>query len=178
VTRSDPSHMTIAKWGETQMTTNQKHSNAGQRKSGNEEFNNRRIAFVERARAPELAASVFKLAHLIAFGHMNRQTQTAIVGQDTLATELNVLQTRSSGAPLRVCESCSWSMRIIQIMEAFAHYEYQPSDKEAFLFCVIRAISRKLSFPASPSAKLIEAEFFHSQSGRSPEHLSSDLRQI
>jgi hypothetical protein len=58
--------------------------------SASKEFNKTRALFMKRASAPELPASLLKLAYLIAFAHMDGNTETAIVGQETLADELDV----------------------------------------------------------------------------------------
>jgi hypothetical protein len=58
--------------------------------NASKDFNKLRADFVVRARAPELAASVFKLAHLIAYKYMNGETEkTRYVGQDEMAADLN-----------------------------------------------------------------------------------------
>jgi hypothetical protein len=53
-------------------------------------FNVARAQFVARVAAPEVAAPVLKLAYVITYKHMDVESQTAVVGQETLAVDLNV----------------------------------------------------------------------------------------
>ena len=53
-------------------------------------FNQIRAAFMQRASAPNVAPFALKLAYVIAFKYMNRETQTARPAQETLARDLNV----------------------------------------------------------------------------------------
>jgi hypothetical protein len=55
-----------------------------------ESFNKTRAAFMQRASAPNVPPVAFKLAWLIAYKYMNRETQTARPAQETLARDLNV----------------------------------------------------------------------------------------
>jgi hypothetical protein len=54
------------------------------------DLNKIRIAFLERASAPNIPPIAFKLAHLIAYRYMNRRTWTAYPPQERLARDLNV----------------------------------------------------------------------------------------
>jgi hypothetical protein len=54
-----------------------------------EEFNKARAAFMRRASAPELPASVLKLAYIIAYKEIDVDTQSTFRKQTTLATALN-----------------------------------------------------------------------------------------
>jgi hypothetical protein len=54
------------------------------------DFNKTRAAFMRRVSAPDITPYALKLAYLIAFKYMNRESQTAFVGQDTLANDLKV----------------------------------------------------------------------------------------
>jgi hypothetical protein len=58
--------------------------------SASKEFNKARALFMKRASAPELPASVLKLAYLIAYTHMDSDSETARVGQKRLAADLKV----------------------------------------------------------------------------------------
>ena len=53
-------------------------------------FNFARAQLMARAAAPEVAANVFKLGYVITYKHMNVESKTAIVGQETLAADLNM----------------------------------------------------------------------------------------
>jgi Helix-turn-helix domain len=55
-----------------------------------QDFNKTRAAFMQRASAPKVPHAAFKLAYLIAFKFMNRETRTARPAQETLARDLNV----------------------------------------------------------------------------------------
>ena len=54
------------------------------------DLNKTRAAFMERASAPHIPPHALKLAYLIAFKYMNRQSRTARPAQGTLARDLNV----------------------------------------------------------------------------------------
>ena len=54
------------------------------------EFNKLRAAFMHRASAPNIPHAVFKVAWLIAYRYMNRETRTARPSQTTLAADLAV----------------------------------------------------------------------------------------
>ena len=54
------------------------------------DFDAARAQFMARAAAPGVSANVLKLAYVIAFKHMNVESKTAVVGQGTLAADLNV----------------------------------------------------------------------------------------
>jgi len=54
------------------------------------ELNSIRTAFLQRVAAPSIPHAAFKLAWLLAFKYMNRETQTARPAQATLAHDLNV----------------------------------------------------------------------------------------
>ena len=54
------------------------------------EFSKTRAAFMQLASAPELSPFVLKLAYLIAFKYMNKETGMAIIRQETLALDLKV----------------------------------------------------------------------------------------
>ena len=54
------------------------------------DFDTARAQFMARAAAPDVSANVLKLAYVIAFKHMNVESMTAVVGQGTLAADLNV----------------------------------------------------------------------------------------
>jgi hypothetical protein len=54
------------------------------------DLNKTRIAFMERASAPHIPPHAFKLAWLIAYRYMNRDSQTARPAQNRLARDLNV----------------------------------------------------------------------------------------
>jgi hypothetical protein len=58
--------------------------------SASKDFNKARALFMKRASGPEFPASVLKLAYLIAFTHMDSETETARVGQLRLAADLKV----------------------------------------------------------------------------------------
>jgi hypothetical protein len=54
------------------------------------DHNKVRAAFMRRASAPHVHPYAFKLAYMIGFKYMNRETRVAFVGQETLARDLNV----------------------------------------------------------------------------------------
>jgi hypothetical protein len=54
------------------------------------DFNKTRAAFMQRASAPNITPFALKLAYLIAFKYMNRETRTARPAQETLARDINV----------------------------------------------------------------------------------------
>jgi helix-turn-helix protein len=54
------------------------------------ELNKIRAAFMQRASAPNMPPHAFKLAYLIAFKYMNRESRVAFVAQETLARDLSV----------------------------------------------------------------------------------------
>jgi hypothetical protein len=54
------------------------------------ELNARRAAFMQRASAPHITPYALKLAYLISYKYMNRETGTARPAQETLADDLNV----------------------------------------------------------------------------------------
>jgi hypothetical protein len=54
------------------------------------DFDLARAQFMERAAAPDIAANVLKLGYVIAYKHMDVESKKAIVGQETLAADLNV----------------------------------------------------------------------------------------
>jgi hypothetical protein len=54
------------------------------------DFNKTRSAFMRRASAPNVTPFALKLAYVVAFKYMNRETQTARPAQETLAADLNV----------------------------------------------------------------------------------------
>src|SRR5262249_6844703 len=54
------------------------------------DLNKIRIAFMERASAPNVPPFAFKLAHLLAYKYMNRKSWSARPAQETLARDLNV----------------------------------------------------------------------------------------
>ncbi len=58
--------------------------------SSPENFNQVRAAFMHRAAAPNLPPHALKLAYVLCFKYMNRETQTARPAQETLARDLNV----------------------------------------------------------------------------------------
>ena len=53
-------------------------------------FNKTRAAFMQRASSPSILPLALKLAYLIAFKYMNRESRVAFVAQETLARDLNV----------------------------------------------------------------------------------------
>src|SRR5262245_23859173 len=53
-------------------------------------FNKARAEFMRRVTAPAVIPFAFKLAYLLAFKYVNRQTQVAFVSQDRLAADLAV----------------------------------------------------------------------------------------
>jgi hypothetical protein len=53
-------------------------------------FNKARAAFMQRASAPSIPHAAFKLAWLLAYRYMNRESQTARPAQGTLARDLNL----------------------------------------------------------------------------------------
>jgi hypothetical protein len=55
-----------------------------------ESFNKTRAVFMQRASAPNIPPHAFKLAWMIAYRYMNRDTRTARPAQETLARDLNV----------------------------------------------------------------------------------------
>jgi len=55
-----------------------------------ESYNKTRAAFMLRALAPHVLPHAFKLAYLICYKYMNRETRTARPAQETLARDLNV----------------------------------------------------------------------------------------
>jgi hypothetical protein len=55
-----------------------------------ESFNKVRAAFMQRVSAPRVTPFALKLAYLIAFKYMNRESRTARPAQETLARDLNV----------------------------------------------------------------------------------------
>jgi hypothetical protein len=57
-----------------------------------ESFNQVRAAFMRRASAPNVTPFALKLAYVLAFKYMNRESRTAFVAQDTLAHDLNVTE--------------------------------------------------------------------------------------
>jgi hypothetical protein len=54
------------------------------------DFDLARAQFMERAAAPDIAANVLKLGYVIAYKHMDVESKKAVVGQQTLAADLNV----------------------------------------------------------------------------------------
>jgi hypothetical protein len=58
--------------------------------TGGSDFNKIRSAFRRRASAPNVTPFALKLAYLLAFKYMNKETQTARPAQETLARDLNV----------------------------------------------------------------------------------------
>jgi hypothetical protein len=54
------------------------------------EFNKTRAAFMRRASAPNITSFALKLAYVICFKYMNRETGIARPAQETLASDLNV----------------------------------------------------------------------------------------
>jgi hypothetical protein len=54
------------------------------------DFNKIRAAFMQRVSAPHILPHAFKLAWLLAYRYMNRETLTARPAQETLARDLNV----------------------------------------------------------------------------------------
>jgi hypothetical protein len=58
--------------------------------TGRKSLNEVRAAFMQRIAAPSIPPHALKLAYLIAFKYLNRQTWTARPAQDTLAADLNV----------------------------------------------------------------------------------------
>ena len=63
---------------------------SAQASSADLNINKTRIAFMERASAPNIPPHAFKLAWLIAYRYMNRKTWTAYPPQERLARDLNV----------------------------------------------------------------------------------------
>lgn len=53
-------------------------------------FDLTRAQFVARAAAPDISANVLKLGYVIAYKHMDAESKKAVVGQETLAADLNV----------------------------------------------------------------------------------------
>src|SRR5262245_43720724 len=58
--------------------------------AGQGEFNKARGDFMRRASAPNLTPYALKLAYLLCYKYMNRETRIARPAQDTLARDLNV----------------------------------------------------------------------------------------
>jgi hypothetical protein len=58
--------------------------------AASESFNQVRAAFLQRVSAPGVTPFALKLAYLIAFKYMNRESRTARPAQETLARDLNV----------------------------------------------------------------------------------------
>src|SRR5262249_1984660 len=52
------------------------------------DFNKLRIGFMNRVLAPSVSGEAFKLAHLICYRYMNRESRTAFVSQETPAGDL------------------------------------------------------------------------------------------
>ena len=63
---------------------------SAQASSADLNINKTRIAFMERASAPNIPPHAFKLAWLIAYRYMNRKTWTAYPPQERFARDLNV----------------------------------------------------------------------------------------
>ena len=53
-------------------------------------FDLARAQFMTRAAAPDVSANVLKLGYVIAYKHMNVESKTAVVSQETLAADLNM----------------------------------------------------------------------------------------
>ena len=75
--------------GTTHMSPTSQRASA-QASSADLNINKTRIAFMERASAPNIPPHAFKLAWLIAYRYMNRKTWTAYPPQERLARDLNV----------------------------------------------------------------------------------------
>jgi hypothetical protein len=70
--------------------TDTKNARRPQAKRASPEFNKLRAGFMRRASAPNINPFALKLAYVIAFKYLNRESRVAFVGQDTLARDLNV----------------------------------------------------------------------------------------
>ena len=63
---------------------------AARRRQAKPDLNKTRAAFMQRASVPNINPFALKLAYLLAFKYMNRETGTARPAQETLACDLNV----------------------------------------------------------------------------------------
>ena len=74
-----------------------------------QEFNKLRAGFMARVAAPNISAAALKLAYVIAFKRINRETRSVFIGQDTLAKELNTSE-RTIRNLLPILQSCGLSI--------------------------------------------------------------------